>query len=191
MNGLAREDRAQPGNLKTRLMFLSGWWIWKSPRRCHGFPPQRGGLSNWLNHHRRNMSRTLQAGINRGGRSKGEIWRDSANSSAGWVKDRTCSGAIKSQTRSSGGNSTRVILISTSDFFSEFFPRSIALHKGHGCWPSKVLVRAVGNDSARRCATSIPAHAADCSTNHCPPVNASSMASTRIRRRKTAITTLN
>jgi hypothetical protein len=58
-----------------------------------------------------------------------------------------------------GGNSNLKLGEYDSDFFSDFFPAAMALQRGQGCLPSKVLHKAAETESVCRFSAIIAVHA--------------------------------
>jgi len=78
-----------------------------------------------------------------------------------------------------GGNSIFNTGETASDFFSAFLAAAMALHRQHGCWPSKVLPTASENESQRKLFASIVVHATVCSAAQCRPVARTRAVTTR------------
>jgi len=69
-----------------------------------------------------------------------------------------------------GGNSLFNADATASDFFCSCLAAAMALHRQHGCAPSKVLLTACDKDSLQRLLASIVVHATVCRAAQCRPV---------------------
>ncbi len=112
--------------------------------------------------------RMNQAGKFRGGGSGGLEKTNSAGKFSVATRLKL-TGANSRKFRAIGGYSSLVLFRLRSDFFSDFFPAAIVLHKQQGCCPSKVLEIAVEKFSQLKLAASIVVHATDCSNAQCRP----------------------
>ena len=115
----------------------------------------------------------------RGGGSGGLPVKQTAKRLSAW-KVLNILGATSTNLSATGGYSIFNLSVRASDFFSDFFPAAIALHRGQGCSPSKVCETASVSDCwLTKLAASIVVHATVCSAAQCAPVVNTSVSTTR------------
>jgi hypothetical protein len=119
-----------------------------------------------------------QTGKLRGGGTGGFKERESARAfCSGNISNRV--GETKIIFPATGGNSIFNTGETASFFFWDFLAAAMALHRQHGCFPSKVLSTAWENESQRRLVASMVVHATVCSAAQCSPVASTRAVTTR------------
>jgi len=116
-----------------------------------------------------NQMKELRGGGNGGGEES-----KSAKKFFG-VCNSNCVGGSKISFSATGGYSIFNVGETASVFFSDFLAVAMALHRQHGCSPSKVLATDSATESWQRLSASIVVHATVCRAIQCRPSEAASI----------------